>query len=145
MKRECFRFRLILTDKKGRFAMKVTIGQRELEWGGKYLTELRDCNDILEEPGAPRNRSQEDGYLLIRGFHKRDQVLNARMEFLRKLEAMGRLDPHALVEDGVIGAENKSGMWGGGTEQLRPTSLSFGRCQFAGGAGLLDDCWADPR
>lgn len=105
--------------------MKVTIGQRELEWGGKYLTELRDCNDILEEPGALRNRLQEDGYLLIRGFHKRDQVLNARMEFLRKLEAMGRLDPHAHVEDGVIGAENKSGMWGGGTEQLQPDFPQF--------------------
>ncbi|OIB04771.1 phytanoyl-CoA dioxygenase [Paenibacillus sp. LC231] len=105
--------------------MKVTIGQRELEWGGKYLTELRDCNDILEEPGALRNRLQEDGYLLIRGFHKRDQVLNARMEFLRKLEAMGRLDPHALVEDGVIGAENKSGMWGGGTEQSQPDFPQF--------------------
>lgn len=105
--------------------MKVTIGQRELEWGGKYLTELRDCNDMLEDTEALRNRLQEDGYLLIRGFHKREQVLNARMEFLRKLEAMGRLDPHALVEDGVIGSENKGGMWGGGTEQLQPDFPRF--------------------
>ena len=36
--------------------MKVTIGQRELEWGGKYLTELRDCNDMLEDTEALRNR-----------------------------------------------------------------------------------------
>lgn len=105
--------------------MKVTIGQRELEWGGKYLTELRNCNDILEDTEALRNRLQEDGYLLIRGFHKREQVLNARMEFLRKLEAMGRLDPHALVEDGVIGSENKGGMWGGSTEQLQPDFPQF--------------------
>lgn len=105
--------------------MKVIIGQRELEWGGKYLTELRDCNDILEDTESLRNRLQEDGYLLIRGFHKREQVLSARMEFLRKLEAMGRLDPHALVEDGVIGAENKGGMWGGGTEQLQPDFPQF--------------------
>lgn len=105
--------------------MKVTIGQRELEWEGKYLTELSDCNDILEDTEALRNRLQEDGYLLIRGFHKREQVLNARMEFLRKLEAMGRLDPHAFVEDGVIGSENKGGMWGGGTEQLQPDFPQF--------------------
>lgn len=105
--------------------MKVTIGQRELEWGGKYLTELRDCNDMLEDTVALRNRLQEDGYLLIRGFHKREQVLNARMEFLNKLAAMGRLDPHALVEDGIIGSENKGGMWGGSTEQLQPDFPQF--------------------
>lgn len=105
--------------------MKVTIGQRELEWGGKYLTELRDCNDMLEDTVALRNRLQEDGYLLIRGFHKREQVLNARMEFLNKLGAMGRLDPHALVEDGIIGPENKGGMWGGSTEQLQPDFPQF--------------------
>ncbi|EGG31367.1 phytanoyl-CoA dioxygenase family protein [Paenibacillus sp. HGF5] len=105
--------------------MKVTIGQRELEWGGKYLTELRDCNDMLEDTVALRNRLQEDGYLLIRGFHKREQVLNARMEFLTKLGAMGRLDPQALVEDGIIGPENKGGMWGGSTEQLQPDFPQF--------------------
>ncbi|MCI1778044.1 MAG: phytanoyl-CoA dioxygenase family protein [Paenibacillus lautus] len=105
--------------------MKVTIGQRELEWGGKYLTELRDCNDMLEDTVALRNRLQEDGYLLIRGFHKREQVLNARMEFLNKLAAMGRLDPNALVEDGIIGSENKGGMWGGSTEQLQPDFPQF--------------------
>lgn len=105
--------------------MKVTIGQRELEWGGKYLTELRDCNDMLEDTVSLRNRLQEDGYLLIRGFHKREQVLNARMEFLNKLAAMGRLDPHTLVEDGIIGSENKGGMWGGSTEQLQPDFPQF--------------------
>ncbi|MGW8823991.1 phytanoyl-CoA dioxygenase family protein [Paenibacillus lautus] len=105
--------------------MKVTIGQRELEWGGKYLTELRDCNDMLEDTVALRNRLREDGYLLIRGFHKRERVLNARMEFLNKLGAMGRLDPHALVEDGIIGSENNGGMWGGSTEELQPDFPQF--------------------
>lgn len=116
--------------------MKVTIGQRELEWGGKYLTELRDCNDMLEDTVALRNRLQEDGYLLIRGFHKREQVLNARMEFLNKLAAMGRLDPLALVEDGIIGSENKGGMWGGSTEQLQPDFPQF--LDVVNSPGVLD-------
>ncbi|GIP31506.1 phytanoyl-CoA dioxygenase family protein [Paenibacillus sp. J2TS4] len=99
--------------------MKVTIGQRELEMGSKYLTELRSSNDIWEDTEALRARLAEDGYLLIRGFHDRERVLSARMDFLRKLQAMGRLDPHAPLEEGVISKENKGGMWGGSAEELQ--------------------------
>lgn len=99
--------------------MKVKIGQRELEMGGKYLTELRSSNDIWDDTEALRTRLREDGYLLIRGFHDRERVLSARMEFLQKLRAMGRLDPDAPLEEGMISRENKGAMWGGGAEELK--------------------------
>lgn len=105
--------------------MKVTIGQRELEMGSKYLTELRSSNDILEDTEALRARLAEDGYLLIRGFHNRERVQSARMDFLRKLHAMGRLAPEAPLEEGVIAEENKGMMWGGSAEELQADFPNF--------------------
>ncbi|WP_211746211.1 phytanoyl-CoA dioxygenase family protein [Paenibacillus sp. Marseille-Q4541] len=100
--------------------MKVTIGQRELEMGSKYLTELRSSNDILEDTEALKNRLNEDGYLLIRGFHDRERVMSARMDFLLKLQSMGRIHPDAPLEEGRISDEgNKGGMWGGSAEELQ--------------------------
>jgi ectoine hydroxylase-related dioxygenase (phytanoyl-CoA dioxygenase family) len=98
--------------------MKVQIGNRELEMGSKYLTELRSSNDIISDFKALRTRLQEDGYLLIRGFHNRNKVLDARMDFIRKLKDMGRLDSNASVELGMIGSENKSAIWGKGAVEL---------------------------
>lgn len=90
--------------------MKVRIGQRELEMGGRYLTELRDANDILDDVGALRKRLQEDGYLLIRGFHDREAVLRARLEVLERLHEQGKLSAGHPLEDGVIGPANKGFM-----------------------------------
>jgi ectoine hydroxylase-related dioxygenase (phytanoyl-CoA dioxygenase family) len=67
--------------------MQVQIGNRYLEMGGAYLTELRDSNDILKDAAALNKRMQEDGYLFIRGFHKRDRVLAAREEIINMEKA----------------------------------------------------------
>lgn len=99
--------------------MKVQIGEHELEMGSKYLTELRSSNDILNDTEALRQRLQEEGYLLIRGFHDREEVLKARMEFLQSLQAAGKLDPNAPIEEGVIGPENRGGMWGKSADDLQ--------------------------
>jgi len=105
--------------------MKVQIGNRELEMGTRYLTELRDSNDILNDVEKLRERLEEDGYLLIRDFHDRDTVLEARKQFLRKLESMGRLMPGAPLEEGVIGSENKAAMWGKGAAELEDDFPAF--------------------
>lgn len=93
--------------------MKVKMGKYELEMGGPYLTELRDSNDIRHDFGALRQRMDEDGYILIRGFHEREQVLLARSEILRRLSDSGKLDPDSDPEEGVIGPGNKGSMYGG--------------------------------
>jgi hypothetical protein len=94
--------------------MHLQLGNRQLEIGGKYLTELRDSNNILEDFGKLRERMAEDGYLLIRGFHDREQVLGARNEYLHQLQEMGRLAPGSATEEGIIGLDNK----GAGTQGL---------------------------
>lgn len=99
--------------------MNVQIGNRELEMGGKYLTELRSSNDIWDDTEALRRRLEEDGYLLIRGLHNREEVLTARMEFLRSLESQGKLDPDVPIEEGVIGPGNKAAMWGKSADDLQ--------------------------
>src|SRR5258708_175862 len=94
----------------------VLVGKREMELGGD-LGFLRDSNDILNDPGALRDRMKEDGYLLIRGLHNRDQVLAARRQMLEKLAENNALDPTAPLMDGVINKDAKSKFFGG-TNQL---------------------------
>ncbi|NQX67147.1 phytanoyl-CoA dioxygenase family protein [Paenibacillus alba] len=105
--------------------MNVQIGQRSLEMGGSYLTELRSSNDIMNDTEALRERLAEDGYLLIRGLHDRNQVLSARTEFLQSMQEMGRLDPASPLEQGVIGSENKGAMWGKSADELKDSFPQF--------------------
>lgn len=93
--------------------MLIPVGNRELEMEGKYLTRLRDANDILDDTEALRARMQEDGYLLIRGFHDREQVLRARSEILARLHAAGKLAPGEDPAKALIGPDNKGAMFGG--------------------------------
>lgn len=126
--------------------MKVIIGQQELEMGGKYLTELRSANDILDEMDALRNRMKEDGYLLIRGFHDRDKVLKAKRDILEKMQQHGILAEGTDMEDGIIGAENKGMMFGGTNTDLpsflevvnSPKAMNFFD-QFFGGPSITYD------
>jgi hypothetical protein len=92
--------------------MQVQMGSRHMEMGGKYLTELRESNDILGDFEALRQRIKEEGYLLIRGFHDQEQVLKAKHEYLQELKAIDRLAPGTAMEEGIIGPENK----GAGTQ-----------------------------
>lgn len=105
--------------------MEVQFGKHTLTMGGKYLTELRSSNDILDDAMALKSRLDEDGYLFIRGFHDRDLVTKAREELLLTLQSMGRLDSNFPSTTGVIGLDNKSAMWGGSAEQLSPEFPSF--------------------
>ncbi|GGD76904.1 phytanoyl-CoA dioxygenase family protein [Paenibacillus nasutitermitis] len=105
--------------------MKLMMGNQEMEMGSKYLMELRSSNDLMDDTEALRARLQEDGYLLIRGFHDRSKVLNAHREFCQGLAKQGKLDPDAQVEEGVIGPENKGGMWGKGASELEAEFPSF--------------------
>ncbi|RXZ83347.1 phytanoyl-CoA dioxygenase [Paenibacillaceae bacterium] len=102
-----------------------TMGKQTLEMGSRYLTELRISNDILTDAHALRDRLQEDGYLFIKGFHDREQVLAARGEFLNKLHEMGRLDPQAALADGIIGSDNKTAMWAKGEAELQADFPQF--------------------
>lgn len=90
---------------------KVMMGKCEFELDGKYITEMRDSNDILGDTEALRKRMQEDGYLLIRGLHNREEVLDARMEALQILHERGKLDPNYPLEEGVIAPGKGGGIY----------------------------------
>lgn len=98
--------------------MMVKVGNRELEMDGKQLTELRCSNDIMHDKQALRERMEEDGYLLIRGFHDRDKVLQARTSILEKMDRMGKLDRDTQLEEGVMADGSKTIFMGGTNEDL---------------------------
>ncbi len=93
--------------------LKLSMGPHEMEMGGKYLTTLKESNDILDDTNALRARMQEDGYLFIRGLHDPEQVIRAKNEYLTKMDAIGRLAPGTTLEEGIIGPENKGTMYQG--------------------------------
>jgi ectoine hydroxylase-related dioxygenase (phytanoyl-CoA dioxygenase family) len=80
----------------------LAMGGRILRLGGPYLGLLRESNDIAQDWPALRQRMDEDGYLFIRGLHRRDEVLDARRELLVELAALGNLAADAPLMDGVI-------------------------------------------
>jgi len=64
---------------------------------------LRSSSDALSDIKELRWRFEQDGYLYLPGLLDRNQVLAARLEMLRKLEAAGCLDPDYPMEDGDDG------------------------------------------
>ncbi len=78
--------------------MKLPFLHHEME----VSTDLRESNDILNEPEALHKRITEEGYLLLRGLHERQTVLTAREQILKRLEVRGMLAPNAPVIDGIF-------------------------------------------
>ncbi|RKX42433.1 MAG: hypothetical protein DRP64_09845 [Verrucomicrobia bacterium] len=65
--------------------MKISVCKTEMEFPGE-VGELRESNDLLDDAAALRNRMENDGYLLLRDFHDRDEVLAAKDAFRRKVQ-----------------------------------------------------------
>jgi len=82
--------------------MRIKVGDRELEIGGRHLDEMWDSSGIQEDPIALKARLDEDGYLLIRGLQKVEKVLEARRAMLEVVEKAGFLHPSYPMIDGVI-------------------------------------------
>ena len=72
--------------------MILTMNQKEMELGGKYLGWLCEANDLLGDREALQARLEEDGYLLIRGLHDPEKVKATRRFLLEKLDENEQLD-----------------------------------------------------
>ena len=81
---------------------KLIMGSDEMELGGKYLSTLREANDLLDDPVALRARMADDGYLLIRGLQDPNRVRAARQVVLDNLAANGQVDPEYPLDQGVV-------------------------------------------
>ncbi len=94
-------------------AKTVAFGKHQLEMGGKYIGEMRESNNLLDDPAALRARLDDDGYLLIRGLHDREAVMKARRQMFEKLAALQTFAPGAPLMDGVINpaSDKDSNFW----------------------------------
>ena len=81
--------------------MKLPFLHQEVE----VSTELRDSNDMLNDPDVLKERITADGYLLIRGLHEKETVLTARRQILEKLKTKGMLAPNTPLMDGIFNPE----------------------------------------
>ncbi|HOE96040.1 MAG TPA: phytanoyl-CoA dioxygenase family protein [Candidatus Sumerlaeota bacterium] len=100
----------------------VKLGDVELEYGGPLLGELRE-SDPRSSDATLRERLENDGYLLIRGLHPRDQIERARLTILEYLAGYGVLDPDAPLTEGRINLAQ--GPSGGFQPDMRAMSRYF--------------------
>ncbi|MDP7239072.1 MAG: phytanoyl-CoA dioxygenase family protein, partial [Candidatus Latescibacteria bacterium] len=100
--------------------MKLMMGQDELELGSKYLSTLRDANDLIDDMNAIHRRMDEDGYLLIRGLQKTEKIKAARQVVLDNLKTNDQLDLDQPADIGVA-APGKKGRFLGGAKQVTHT------------------------
>ena len=83
----------------------ITSAGVRLEISDETFGELRESAYLLGDGESLRERMQEDGYLYLRGFFQRDDVMAARAHIMGKLMAEGFLEPgpdliNALVKPG---------------------------------------------
>ena len=86
---------------------KVKMSGKELVFGDT-IVQTRDSNDILGDTEALRQRMEEDGYLIIRDFHNRNDVMKARKEIYDYMDSQGVLAPGSTLEEALVGPQNRS-------------------------------------
>ena len=86
---------------------KVKMSGKELVFGDT-IVQTRDANDILGDTEALRQRMEEDGYLIIRDFHNRQDIMKARKEIYDYMDSQGVLAPESTLEEAIIGPNNRS-------------------------------------
>jgi hypothetical protein len=89
--------------------VRLTSNKTEIDISSAKFGELRESNDIQDNPSALRQRIAEDGYLLIRGGLDRDQVLAARREIVEKLDQVGEIDRSRPLLDAVSSGTSSRG------------------------------------
>lgn len=83
--------------------MKYQIGKKEFEAESKYLTlRLDDSSGIMDDPNALREKMAADGFLLIRNFHDRNEVMGVRRRILEKMADAGKLDSTKPLMEGIV-------------------------------------------
>lgn len=84
---------------------RLTSIGHELDLSATTFGDLRESNDILDNPPRLMRRMEEDGYLLLRGFLGSQELESARAQVLDWLSAQGQLHPGRPVSDAVASPE----------------------------------------
>jgi hypothetical protein len=82
-------------------ASLVSVGH-QLDTSGHAFGELRDSSYLTGDGEALRTRMEEDGYVFMRGFFKRAEVMAARAVMVERLAAKGVLEPGTDPMDAII-------------------------------------------
>lgn len=77
----------------------ITSRQRELDTSTDAFGELEDSMDLIDDAQALRERVAEQGYLYLKGYLRRDEVWEARLEVARRLDESGWLHPDYPIEE----------------------------------------------
>lgn len=75
---------------------------------GHEIVELEDSSSYLNDLGTLHAKMEEDGYLFIRGFHRREYAEKAATWTLQAIADSGGLQQDTPVEDGLIGEMNRN-------------------------------------
>lgn len=105
--------------------MKLGIGQRELELGGRYLGTMRGANELMNEMSSLHARLAEDGYLLIRKLHDPQKVAAARRVILEDLDKNNQIDRSHPLSDAVISPTAPAGSLHGSKVTRTPEFLAL--------------------
>ena len=73
-----------------------------LDTDPKCFGEFLDSSSLLSDPEALRSRMTESGYLFLRGFFEREQVLAARRTVVDRMDAKGWLAPGTEPMEGIL-------------------------------------------
>jgi ectoine hydroxylase-related dioxygenase (phytanoyl-CoA dioxygenase family) len=82
--------------------LTITSITHALDTSEQAFGELRNSSCLVGDGEGLRERLQEDGYLFIRGFHKRDDVMAARRVMVERLAQEGLLEPGTEPMDAII-------------------------------------------
>lgn len=126
-----------------------SVGHR-LDTSEQAFGELRDSSYLLSDPESLRLRLQEDGYLFVRGFFKREDVLGVRHEFVKSIAALGNLEPGTDPMDAILRKDRQLQpffyRWGLDNPKLKPLLFSgrildFYRDFFGEEVRHFDETW----
>jgi hypothetical protein len=79
----------------------TSVGHR-LDTSDASFGELRDSSYLVGNGEELRARIQQEGYLFVRGFFRRDDVMAARQVIVERLNAEGLLEPGADPMEAVL-------------------------------------------
>ncbi|XP_052242783.1 uncharacterized protein LOC127852830 isoform X2 [Dreissena polymorpha] len=85
---------------------KFKLGTQEVTFPSDYLQPLQDSNHLIGDRDAIWREIKEKGYLLIRGMHDRQEVLDARLYVLDRIRKSGdrKFDSSRPWQEGVLDA-----------------------------------------
>ena len=85
--------------------MELSMNGLAFDFPGPVVDELEECNSMLGDVPALRERVESEGYLFIRELIPRTKVLEARRIVLESLQREGLLKPQTEIMNGIVNPE----------------------------------------